>query len=116
VAESQLSTHNDSFRSFESSGALVLSFVVCAIDIELPDSHNARKAVPMTRFNIRSTSVALTTSNADNRASDDDASGDANIHTPPRHISADSIDNRSTHNGAGSTRSDTGGVDRCCPE
>jgi hypothetical protein len=59
--------------------------------------------------------LALTTASADNRASDDDASEDANIRILLRHISADSIDNRSTHNGAGSTRSDADGDDKCCP-
>jgi hypothetical protein len=58
--------------------------------------------------------MALTTSNVDNRASDDDASGGANIHILLRHTSADSIDNRSTHTGAGSTRNDDDG-DRCRP-
>jgi hypothetical protein len=58
--------------------------------------------------------MALTTANVDNRASDDDASGDANIRILLRHTWADSIDNRSTHAGAGSTRNDDDG-DRCRP-
>ena len=58
--------------------------------------------------------MALTPANVDNRASDDDASGGANIRILLMHISADSIDNRSTHTGAGSTRNDDGD-DRCRP-
>ena len=113
------------------------SFAVWAIDIELADNHNPTMAAPVIRLHIRRTSgltkcrlgeaiaqgsqrplgpMALTTANVDYRASDDDASGDANIRTLLRHTSADCIDNRSTHNGAGSNRrSDTGDVDRCRP-